>query len=59
MKGRAGVQNGDQPSVKRAWKVCVYWGRGRRRGAKGQKTQLNMLTGKLAHTPPTMTEFST
>ena len=58
MKGRAGVQNGDQPNVKRARKVCVGEGQ-EEAGKEGQKTQLNTLIGKLAHTPPTMTDFST
>ena len=51
MKGRAGVQNGDQPNVKRARKVCGGEGQ-EEAGKERQKTQLNTLIRKLAHTPP-------
>lgn len=59
MKGRAGVQNGDQPSVKRAWKVCVYWGEGRggQRGAENTAEHVNWKI--VTPPPPTMTEFLT
>lgn len=53
-----GSVGADQPSVKKSLEGMCTGGEGRG-GAKGQKTQLNTLTGKLSHTPPTMTEFLT
>ena len=51
MKGRAGVQNGDQPSVKRAWKVCVYWGEGQEERGKGAENTAEHVNWKIGTHP--------